>query len=194
MKVILLSLILFYSIGNAISQINNEHLKIGELAPKIVGIDQFDSKIDSDIILKEHKVLLLFYRGNWCPYCKKHLASLQENLEELTKKGIYVIVVTPEKADKIKETTDKFNAKFSIIYDSDNKIMNDYKVAFEVNEQNVPNYLSFTLNKIKEYNKNNVLPVPATYLIDNNHKISYVHYNPDYSKRSNFAEILETIQ
>jgi len=194
MKVILLSLILFFSIGNAISQINNEHLKIGELAPKIVGIDQFDSKIDSDIILKEHKILLLFYRGNWCPYCKKHLASLQENLEELTKKGIYVIVVTPEKADKIKETTDKFNAKFSIIYDSDNKIMNDYKVAFEVNEQNVPNYLSFTLNKIKEYNKNNVLPVPATYLIDNNHKISYVHYNPDYSKRSNFAEILETIQ
>lgn len=191
MKVKLLLIILFFSIGNAISQINNEYLEIGELAPKIEGIDQFGSKIDSDIILKDHKILLLFYRGNWCPYCKKHLASLQNNLQELTNKGVYVIVVTPEKVEKIKETTDKFNATFSIIHDSDNKIMNNYKVAFEINEQNVPNYLSFTLNKIKEYNENNVLPVPATYLIDNNHKISYVHYNPDYSKRSNFAKILE---
>ncbi len=80
------------------SQINTDYLKIGENAPKIIGVDQFNVKIDSDSISKTNKILLLFYRGNWCPYCKKHLASLQENLEELTKKGFYIIVVTPEKS------------------------------------------------------------------------------------------------
>lgn len=196
MKVTLLSLILFFSMGEAISQINNEHLKVGELAPIIIGVDQFNTKINSEEILKENKILVLFYRGNWCPYCKKHLASLQDNLEKLTKKGVYVIVVTPEKIDKIKETTNKFNTSFSIIHDLDNKIMKNYKVAFEVNEQNVPNYFTSTLNKIKEYNEkgNNVLPVPATYLIDMNHKISYVHYDPDYSKRSSFSNILNILE
>ena len=196
MKVTLISFILFLSMGEAISQINNEHLKVGELAPTIIGVDQFSTKINSEEILKENKILLLFYRGSWCRYCKKHLASLQDNLEELTKKGVYVIVVTPEKIDKIKETTNKFNTSFSIIHDSDNKIMNDYKVAFEVNEQNVPNYFTSTVNKIKEYNEkeNNVLPVPATYLIDMNHKINYVHYDPDYSKRSSFNNILNILE
>ena len=74
------------------SQINNDHLDIGEKAPSIIGVDQFDQAINSAEVLKDQKVLLVFYRGNWCPHCRKHLASLQENLETLTKKGLFVIV------------------------------------------------------------------------------------------------------
>ena len=97
MKSVFISFLFLFSVSSSISQINNEYIKIGVVAPKIEGIDQFNRAIDSDQILKESKILLLFYRGNWCPYCKKHLASLQENLEELSNNGVYVIVVTPEK-------------------------------------------------------------------------------------------------
>lgn len=192
MKITFLSLLLIFSISNATSQVNNEHLNIGDIAPQIVGVDQFNTTIDSEILLKNKEILLVFYRGNWCPYCKKHLVSLQENLNELVKKGIYVIVVTPERVDKIKETTAKFKSTFSIIHDSDNTIMNNYKVAFEVNKSNVSNYFEFTLKKVRDYNEseNDVLPVPATYMIDKSGKISYVHYSADYSKRSNFSELL----
>jgi len=192
MKNSLLAVLLILSINTVFSQINNEHLKIGESAPQIIGVDQFNKSINSDIILKKKKILLVFYRGNWCPYCKKHLASLQDNLKEITEKGVYVIVVTPEKVEKIQETTKKLNANFSILHDVDNRIMNTYKVAFEVNKQNVPNYLDATLKVINEYNEsqNNVLPVPATYIINTSKKIEYVHYNPDYKQRSNFKELL----
>jgi len=180
---------------NSFSQINNDHLNVGEEAPSIIGIDQFDKPINSKEILKEQKVLLVFYRGNWCPYCRKHLASLQENLESLTQKGLFVIVVTPEKVERTKETSDDLNATFSIIHDIDNKIMNDYKVSFEVNEQNVTSYFGFTQKKIAAYNEenNNTLPVPATYLIGKNGKIEYVHYNPDYHERSDFKDIIKMI-
>ncbi len=196
MKDTLLSLFFLFSFGNVVSQINNDYLQIGETAPKIVGVNQFNVSIDSDELLKENKILLIFYRGNWCPYCKKHLASLQENLEKLQKKGVYVIVVTPERVDKIEETTRKWDATFSILHDSNNEIMNDYKVAFEVNQENVPNYLSFTQKRIQEYNEieNNVLPVPATYLIDMNNKISYVQYDPNYKNRANFDDILAILK
>lgn len=192
MKFSLFSIILLFSIVTATSQINNEHLNIGEIAPQIIGIDQFNNNIDSELILQDKKILLLFYRGNWCPKCKKHLLSLQDNLEKFKEKGVYVIVVTPESVDKIKETTNKFNSTFSIIHDIDNTIMSNYKVAFDVNKNNVPNYFELTLKKVREYNENenDVLPVPATYMIDKNRKISYVHYNSDYSIRSNFNEIL----
>ena len=192
---ILPTIMLCFILWNANSQINNDYLKIDEKAPQITGIDQFDNIIDSKEILKENKILLVFYRGNWCPYCKKHLLELQENLEKLESKGIRVLVVTPEKSNKIEETTKNFQSTFSILHDVDNKIMNDYKVAFEVNEQNVLNYLNFTQKKIEEYNEinNNILPVPATYLIDKNALISYVHYNPDYKKRASFDEIMKLL-
>lgn len=177
------------------SQINEDHLNIGEKAPKILGVDQFGKHINSQEILKEQKILLVFYRGYWCPYCKKHLASLQKSLELLTQKGLFVMVVTPEKVEKIKITGQDLNATFSIIHDVDNKIMNDYKVAFEVNKQNVTSYFRFTQKKIAEYNaeNNNTLPVPATYLIGNDGKINYVHYNPDHHERSDFKEIIDLL-
>jgi len=175
-----------------ISQINNEHLNIGDEAPLITGVDQFNNEINSNEILKNNKILLLFYRGNWCPYCKKHLGELEKNLDNLSEKGIYVIVVTPEKPEKIKETSKKIKANFSIVFDEDNTIMNNYKVAFEVNESNVPSYFLATMKRISDYNiaNNNVLPVPATYIINNDKKIDYVHYDPKYSNRAKFEDIL----
>ena len=62
MKVTLVSLFLFFTMGKAISQINNEHLKVGEISPNIVGVDQFKTTIDSDEILKNKNILLVFYR------------------------------------------------------------------------------------------------------------------------------------
>ena len=106
-----------------------------------------------------------------------------------------MLVVTPERVDKIQETVDKWNTTFSILHDDSNKIMTDYKVAFEVSSENVPNYFSFTQKKVQEYNEanSNVLPVPATYLIDKSGKISYVHYDPDYKNRSNIEDILKIL-
>ncbi len=93
------------------------------------------------------------------------------------------------------ETSEKIKANFSIVHDVGNKIMNAYDVAFEVNTENVPSYYNFVSKKVVEYNieNNNVLPVPATYLIGLNNKFLYVHYDPDYKKRSDLEEILNTL-
>jgi peroxiredoxin len=73
--------------------------------------------------------------------------------------------------------------------------MTAYKVAFAVDEQSVPKYYEKITERINEYNEdnNNVLPVPATYLIDESGKISYVHYDPDYKNRSDLDEILKSL-
>lgn len=194
MKNLLLFLFIFLS-NNLSAQINDEHLNVGDKAPTIIGVDQNGKEINSNDILKYNKILMVFYRGNWCPHCKKHLASLQENLNEFIEKGVYVMVVTPETVERTKETSDMWHINFSIIHDVNNRIMQDYKVAFEVNTNNVTNYFGTVSKRVADYNvkNNNVLPVPATYMIDQNGIISYVHYNQDYKNRSNFEEILKSL-
>ncbi len=194
MKILLLAISFIFSI-HLTAQIENKHFKVGDIAPNIFGVDQNGKEINSTKILKNNKILIVFYRGNWCPHCKKHLNSLQEHLNEFTKKGVYIMVITPETVERTKETAEKFQINFSIIHDVDNKIMKAYKVAFEVNKENVPNYYGFVSNQVAKYNveNNNVLPVPATYLIDTNGKILYEQYDPDYKNRSDFSEILKSL-
>lgn len=194
MKLFLSLMMLFMSI-NVVGQINDDHLEVGEDAPEIVAVDQNGKQIDSKIILKNKKILLIFYRGNWCPYCNKHLSSLQEHLQAFEEKGVYVVVVSPESEERTKETATQLATSFSIVHDSGNNIMNDYKVAFEVNEETVPNHYEMLSQKLTTYNvdNNNVLPVPATYLIDQDGKIQYVHYDPDYKNRSDLKEIIDML-
>ncbi len=194
MKILIMTLTIMFTL-NLSAQIDNEHLEVGEKAPEIIGVDQNGLKINSTETLKYNKILLVFYRGNWCPHCKKHLGSLQEHLNEFIEKGVYVMVVTPETVERTKETAEMWHSNFSIIHDANNKIMKDYKVAFVVNKENVPSYYGFVSKRVAEYNvkNNNVLPVPATYMIDQNGNISYVHYDPDYKNRSDFSEILKSL-
>jgi len=194
MKILLITLTIMFTL-NLSAQIDNEHLEVGEKAPEIIGVDQNGLKINSTETLKYNKILLVFYRGNWCPHCKKHLGSLQEHLNEFIEKGVYVMVVTPETVERTKETAEMWHSNFSIIHDANNKIMKDYKVEFEVNKENVPSYYGFVSKSVAEYNvkNNNVLPVPATYMIDQNGNISYVQYDPDYKNRSDFSEILKSL-
>lgn len=190
MKIPLFIFILIFAI-NIKAQNATSAFNIGDIAPKFNGTDQTGKNINSEDILKENKILLVFYRGNWCPHCKKHLGSLQEHLNEFTHKGVFVVVVTPETVEKTIETSKKFKTNFSIVHDPNNKIMTDFNVIFEINQENVPNYYKIVSERVKENNgNNNVLPVPATYLIDTNGKIIYSQYDPDYKNRSDFDEIL----
>ena len=95
----------------------------------------------------------------------------------------------------LKETQEKFGVTYSIVHDDSNKIMNDYKVAFDVNPKNVTNYYDKVYELVNEYNgpDNAVLPVPATYLIGKDGLIQYVQYDPDYKKRSDISELLESL-
>ncbi|MGI9533106.1 peroxiredoxin-like family protein [Lutimonas sp.] len=193
---LLVSLFLTFSTGLLMGQIDNEHLKVGASAPRIIAKDQHGELIDSQEILKEHQLLLIFYRGNWCPHCQKHLNALQSHLQELKSKGVFVVVVSPESEARTKETSEMISSDFAIVHDKGNVIMNDYKVAFEVNKETVPTYYEKMNDLLATYNvdNSNVLPVPATYLISKAGKISYVHYDPDYKNRSDLAEVLEMVE
>lgn len=194
MRTLFMTLCFLVSLGMS-GQINSEHLQVGEQAPRIKATDQNGKAIDSREILENEKILLVFYRGNWCPYCKKHLGELEKNLAALQEKGVFVLVVTPESEEKTRETQEKFKTSFSIVHDSGNRIMKDYKVAFEVNETNVPNYYDKITELVNEYNSESekMLPVPATYLIGTDGNIEYVQYDPDYKNRSDIAEIVNSL-
>jgi peroxiredoxin len=91
-------------------------------------------------LLKKGKVVLVFYRGYWCPFCNKELTRLNDSLQFITEKGATVVAVTPEKPENIDSTVNRTKATFSILYDEGMKIMKAYDVAFEVQENVATRY------------------------------------------------------
>ena len=175
-------------------EVATQGLKVGDVAPGFYGIDQAGKQINLSKVIENGPVVLIFYRGYWCPYCNKHLSQLQDSLKLILDKGASVIAVSPELPEYAEKTISKTGASFSIISDTTHQIMKDYKVDYTVGEGKAFMYKVFGMN-IEKTNgdDSNTLPVPSTYIIDINGKIKYVHFNSDYKQRASISEILKKL-
>ncbi len=193
-QIILFSCLLIASFAG-IAQEKPEGLFINSKAPEFKLKDQ--SGIDQSLkeLRKKGPVVVVFYRGNWCPYCNKELKRLQDSLQYITAKGAQVIAITPEAQEGINKTIEKTGAVFPILYDTDMKIAKAYQVSFQVEDKTVERYKGFgtdllTINQQKE---KAYLPVPAIYIINKEGSITYRFFDADYRKRLAVKDILEQL-
>jgi peroxiredoxin len=167
-------------------------LQVNDDAPAFTAKDQSGKNVSLSDQLKKGAVVLVFYRGQWCPYCNKQLKKLEDSLSLITAKGASLITVTPEKPENITKTVKKTNASYPILYDDGLKIMKSYDVAFAVDAATVEKYKGYGIDFTQANGANGAnLPVPALYIISKEGKIIFRHFDADYTKRASVAEILE---
>jgi peroxiredoxin len=177
------------------AQQNPEGLFVGGRAPDFKANDQNGNEVRLKELLKKGPVVVVFYRGYWCPFCNKALKRLADSLELITAKGAALVAITPEISENIDSTVEKTGAKFSILHDKDLKIMKAYNVSFEVPENTVTRYRSAGLdfNKLNGENGTN-LPVPAVYIINKQSDVIWRYFETDYKKRPSVQTILDNIK
>lgn len=171
-----------------------EPLFIGDKAPHFLALDQFENRVSLKEKLKDGPVVVVFYRGQWCPHCNRHMSQIQDSLQMILDAGASIIAITPEKGDKIEKTMQKSGAKFSIIYDENHRIMDKYRVTFKLSgwKRFIYGLGGININKASG-NKDSALPVPATYIIAKDGTIFASHFNEDYSERMQVIEMLEIL-
>lgn len=188
----LLSLISF----SAFAQEKPEGLFINSKAPDFKAKDQSGVDVSLKELRKKGPVVVLFYRGHWCPYCNKELTRFQDSLQFITGKGAQLVAITPESTEGITKTIEKTKAVFPILYDQDMKIAKGYAVSYQVDERALSRYKNFgtdllTINQQKE---KAYLPVPAIYVVNKEGSVIYRYFNDDYKKRPSVKEVLEEIK
>jgi peroxiredoxin len=172
---------------------NPRGLAVNQYAPDFSGKDQNGNLFNLKSSLAKGSVVLVFYRGEWCPYCNKYLSELEQSLTELTKKGASVVAVTPELPQYIDKSVEKTKASFPILHDNGLKIMQSYDVAYKLDDKTANKYKRFKidLNEINgDVNKEN-LPVPAVYVVNQQGVIVYRFFDPDYTNRAPISVIMK---
>ena len=167
-------------------------LQVGDHAPLFSVKDQSGKQVNLSDELKQGSVVLVFYRGYWCPYCNQHLKKLEDSLSLIKAKGARLITITPEQEEFVKKTVEKTRASYSIISDRELEIMKKYDVAFSVDEKTVEKYKQYGIDftKVNGPANGGNLPVPAVYIINKNGIITYRFFDKNYSQRATVADIL----
>jgi peroxiredoxin len=193
MKEFLLSVSVLLAAVSMHAQSEPKGLNVNDAAPDFSAKDQNGKIIQLKDQLKNGAVVLVFYRGQWCPFCNRQLKKLEDSLSLITGKGASLIAVSPEKPENIAKTIEKTNASYPILFDDGLNIMKSYNVAFAVDDKTVEKYKGYGIDFSQVNGSTNGanLPVPAIYVINKEGKIIFRHFDKNYTKRASVAEILE---
>ncbi len=146
-------------------------------------------------LLKAGPLVLKFYRGGWCPYCNLELMSYQGLLGEFQKAGASVLALSPEVVNEATLTADKNRLRFPVATDEDLTVAKSFGLVFELDEDLRSLYKQFN-HPLSEKNTNGLwqLPVPATYVIGQDGRVSFASVNFDYRERVEPKLVLEHVK
>lgn len=172
----------------------NPGLKVGEQAPHFTLPNAFGDSISLYNLLETGPVVLVFYRGNWCPFCNLHLRSLQEIAPILEDKGAQLLAITPQKPDESLKQVKAEDYPFEILSDLDYSVTAAFDLYFELSPKLQAVYKKFGID-LEEYNGagRTALPVPGTFVIDQGGIIRAAQADTDYKKRMEPEAILMAI-
>lgn len=147
-----------------------------------------------DELLEEKPLVVLFYRGEWCPVCMKYLSNLTDSLALIEEKA-NVIVVSPEKREKMLVTYEQY-PQFTYVLDTNELMMTSFDVLFNVTDKYQKKISTFLKVDISEHNNKEDarLPVPATYVINKNGVIIYRQFDYNYKERASALSILKALE
>ena len=171
-------------------------LSIGQTAPDFQLPNPQGKSISLNELLVKGPVVVTFYRGSWCPYCNLQLRALQARLAEIKELGAELVAISPQVPDDSLTEDEISNMDFIVLSDQDAKIASKYGVAWEV-----PEYLlehmrvdrQLDLESINNGNAN-ILPIPATFIVDKNAEVVWRFVDVDYRTRSEPEDIIQALQ
>ena len=175
--------------------IKNNALQVGAKVSNFNLSNHNGETIELTDLLNKGPVIISFYRGGWCPYCNLELKALNNYLPQFKTQSAQLIAISPQLPDETLSTAQKNVLEFDVLSDVSNKVADQFGLLFTLDERIQALYTQFGIDFEKYYgDKSYKLPLPATYVINQQGIITYAFLNEDYTLRAEPADVMAALE
>lgn len=168
---------------------------VGDRAPAFTlpGVD--GRPVSLHDALARGPVVLVFYRGGWCPYCNLQLQALQAILPQVEAAGARLIAISPQTPDASLDTQQKAGLRFDVLSDVGSATSRRYGLVHTVDPESRGVLRQFG-NDLVRINGTDTweLPVPATYVVDRDGTVVFAHADANYRRRVEPTAVVAALQ
>lgn len=172
-------------------------LKAGDAAPRFSVETVDNERFDFDPRQLRRPVILIAFRGGWCPFCNMHLSNLRNAIPQIRKMDIDVLFLSGDRAELLmtglsREAQEDIDGLgYTILSDANARAAIALGIAFKASDQ--------TIRRRREKGddiedssmaRHGVLPVPAVFGINREGIITYAYANPDYKVRLSAEDVV----
>jgi peroxiredoxin len=167
-------------------------LQVGNRAPEFALPDQNGKLVRSPDILRSRRLVICFFRGRWCPFCVGQLEAMNSVASQLAELDASLVAISPQTKHQSYLMADQHHLRFPLLADAENSIARQFGLVYRVPEYQQDVYRSVFVNlPFANGDPSWELPIPATYILDQDSTVLYSAANPDYTQRPEPSEILQ---
>jgi peroxiredoxin len=176
--------------------LTDKTLKIGDSAPDFILPDTNGNAVRLYSLLRAGHVVIVFYRGNWCPYCDLQLRDFQRRLADLRVFRTQVVAISPHVPANLLWARVKNHSEFPVLSDVGDEVAREFGLFTQVSDRLREVYYGLFCHQLEDANGSSgkeQLPVPGTFFVDSNATIRLAHVDVDHTRRLKADEIIETL-
>jgi peroxiredoxin len=151
----------------------NKGLEIGQVAPEWE-LKRADGQLVRAIQYRGRPLVIFFFRGTWCPSCRKQMEDIKAQWQNLAAKA-QVIGIIAEDTKKLDEYSRRVSLPYTLLSDPDRKVI----IAHNV-------YRPFGLDGFR-------IAFPSTLILDANGVVRYCYVGESTFDRPALAEVIQEL-
>jgi peroxiredoxin len=176
------------------SGIADRILPVGAAAPTFELPDQNGKIVRLAELLQSCPLIVIFYRGRWCPYCVATLEMWQQYLPRVEAAGARLVAISPQKPQHTFFTADQHHLRFPVLSDAGNQVARQFGLVYRLPDYLEEHYRRVFINLQNSNGDSNwELPIPATYVVGSNGVIKYAFADADFTDRAEPEEVLRNV-
>jgi peroxiredoxin len=170
-------------------------LPVGATAPEFELPDQAGKLVRSAELLERGPVIIVFYRGRWCPYCVTTLETWNEWLPQVKTVGASLVAISPQKPQHTFFTADQHRLGFPVLSDAENGVARKFGLVYRLPDYLEQHYRRIFINLPNSNGDQRwELPLAATYVIGQDGCVRYAHAAADFRLRAEPTEIVTSLR
>jgi peroxiredoxin len=192
----LMSLIAAYGVNAAVPDDPAKvvPVAVGATAPAFNAREVDGKRFRFDPTHLQAPVMIIFFRGGWCPYCNAHLQDLRTVEPEIVTMGYSVLFLSTDRPELLYSSL-KEKVNYHILSDSSLDAARAFGVAYRVDAETLKKMQGFGVDlETTQGNANHELPVPSVFIVDRSGVVRFRYFNPDYRVRLDAASVLSAAQ
>ena len=170
-------------------------LKPGDAIPAFLLPDAEGRLVASDDLLARGSLVINFFRGNWCPYCRQTLKALEAALPEIEAAGGQLVALTPDTGHHLADTKRVHRLSYEILSDVDGTVGLQFGVLFRAPAAYREVLASYGIDLAERHgNDGGFIPLPATYVVDRAGIVRYAFVDIDFTRRAEPAAVVAALK
>jgi len=159
-----------------------DFLQPGKPLPHFRAVDENGNPLDSGD-LKGRPAVILFVRGNWCPFCSRQVADLTNYYKAINESGAHLILVTPKPLQTTRRVAQFFDVDFEFWLDESLDVARQFGLLLR---DGVPK------DHRDDYGEDTLWP--ASMVVDANGIIRYTEFSRLIADRPNPEKFLQVLR